>query len=90
MLQQRDLTFKSLIAAIVVLKHAVDCIAEEEITELVTRRLTGDVYHNLDGFFSVCNVENNLTYVFDERKCVDQQQLLNGRELGLSYNKVMF
>lgn len=75
---------KSLMAAILC---TVDCIAEEEIAlpaELVNRRHLGDIYHkyNSDGSFP-CSEGNNLTYLVNERQCVDQQQLLNGR-VGLS------
>ena len=67
-------------AAIMVLKHAVDCKAEEEITELVTRRFTGDVYRNYNSDDSfVCTEGNNFTFLVNERYCVDQHQLLNGR-----------
>ena len=84
MLLRREPTFKSLMTAIIVLKHAIDCIAEERPAELVNRRHRGDIYrkHNSDGVFS-CTEGNNLTYLVDEAQCVDQQQLLNGR-VGLS------
>ena len=84
MLLQRELIFKSLLAVILC---TMDCIAEEVIpAELVTRRPSGDVYRNYNSNVAfLCSEGNNLTFLIDERQCVDQQQLLNGRVVILNY-----
>ena len=86
---QRGLVLKSLMAVILC---TMNCIAEEEMpAELVNRRHRGDIYHKYnssDGSIS-CSEGNNLTYLVDERQCVDQQQLLNGRvDLSIIINKL--
>ena len=71
---------------IVTLMQSVDCALEEGIPELVNRRSLLDIYDlygSGDSRSVSCNEGNNFTYIVDERRCVDQQQLLNGRELSL-------
>ena len=76
MLLQRELIFKSLMATILIC--TMDCIAMP--AELVTRRHFGDLYqnYNSDDLF-LCTEGNNSTFLVDDRQCVDQHQLLNGR-----------
>ena len=66
------------------LMQSVNCALEEGIPEVVNRRSLLDIY-NLYGSGGAisCNEGNNSTYIVDERRCVDQQQLLNGRQLSL-------
>ena len=68
---------------VVTLMQSVDCALEEGIAEVVNRRFS-DIYRLHGSGESIsCNEGNNFTYIVDERRCVDQQQLLNGRELSL-------
>lgn len=53
--------------------------SEAEIPETVNRRQNGDIYthYNSSSTFA-CRDDNNLTYFVSERKCVKNQQLING------------
>ena len=67
---------------ITTLMQSVDCALQEGIPELVNRRSLLVIYNLYGSGDSVlCNEGNNFTYIVDERRCVDQQQLLNGRQL---------
>ena len=68
-----------LIFYILMVTVCVDCISEAEISELVRRRHSGDVYqiYNSSTLFT-CNEGNNLTYLVNEVQCINQQELLNG------------
>lgn len=55
----------------------VDCILpENEVPELVNRRLTGDVVESNASVTYPC--VNGGTYLVDEGWCASQQELLNG------------
>ena len=84
-----EFIFYSLMATVMVLQSTVDCISEEGIPELITRRQTGDVYRyytNSEVLF-LCGEGTNLTYLVHERQCVDEEQLLNGTCIGFGLFK---
>lgn len=78
-LEQRDLF-------VVVTFVCVVCMSDcnEDIPELVYRRLSGDSYsfYNSTHEQSICRDDNNLTYLVNERKCVKNQELLNSNGRG--------
>ena len=63
-----------------------DCVLETngaEIPEQVSRRDSGDSIVISERPPFTCNVDDNLTYLVDERQCVRNQELLNGINKGL-------
>ena len=69
---------------LVLLKTFLFCILASHIVSnvtvpvRVTRRLTGDIYYdNLSNYY-ICRDDDNLTFLVSERRCVKNQELLNG------------
>lgn len=51
---------------------------EEIVPAIVSRRPTGDFVNYLEPKGCDCTNEDNLTYLVDERQCVNNQDLLDG------------
>ena len=66
------------IAFVYVISRVV-CSASEEMEPVrsVTRRLNGDVYHYESRPHGSCDIDNR-TYLVDERRCVNNTELING------------
>ena len=55
----------------------VSCEETKMIPESVSRRLSGDaVYFKSDDM--ICSVEDNFTYIVEERECMSNEKLLSG------------
>ena len=53
-------------------------VSDINVPVRVKRRLTGDIYYdNLTNFY-ICHDDDNLTFLVSERRCVKNQELLNG------------
>lgn len=60
----------------------LEALTGAEITEVVTRRDSGDTYQLSmikERAVSVCNEGNNITYLVSEQQCVRNQELLSDR-----------
>ena len=56
--------------------------SEEGVPAIVNRRLSGDTYQylnsgNLTDLY-ICSDDDNLTFVVSERRCIKNQELING------------
>ena len=60
--------------------------SEVEIPEIISRRLSDDVVFFRSGHVKICNLYDNHTYMVDERRCVSNQELINGIFLHLIMN----
>ena len=64
--------------------------ADSRIPVTVSRRQTGDSIIFSSGDQTLCNIDDNLTYLVSERQCVRNQGLLNGIALSDSECKPSF
>ena len=52
--------------------------SEIEIPENITRRSSNDIVYFRSGYHESCNLDDNFTYIVDERRCESNQELING------------
>jgi hypothetical protein len=65
-----------LICNIILLASLVD--SDDNVPLNVTRRIGGDIYATSTNFFT-CHDDHNLTFLVGERRCVKNEELLNGK-----------
>ena len=69
----------SILLMVVAFKHIS---SEEGVPSIVNRRLSGDSYWYLNSgnptTFLICSDGGNFTFIVSERRCVKNQELING------------
>ena len=64
-------------------------IGDANVPVTVNRRLNGDIYTNFNSTdSSACHDDNNLTFLVNERKCVNNQELFKGNNYLCLYRAI--
>lgn len=88
-----DTTSRGLGSVLLMVVVTLKLIASEEgVPAIVHRRLSGDTYQYLNSGnltdLSICRDDDNLTFIVSERRCVKNQELING--IYMSFMLVVF